>query len=420
MPDPEPARDLPGGVRALVAAYGLAHGGKTLFWAASDLCFTFYMNETCGIPPAISGLVVGGSILVAALADLLTGRLFGAIVRDARTAGRAQCAGAIASTVALLLFAGAAWVPPGLRVAACIVTLLGFRFAYAMLDVPQNALLSLAGGGERGRTTLVAMRNVTGGLARLCLAAAFVPVMGVQPPLAAVSRFFGLVIAMAAIVVPGAFLLAVLLRRFAAPPQAQPAIDDTEAPRLRRRMAIASALTTSVLQLEPYLATHTLTVAGAGTAFLVALALGSVVAQPIARLVPRAELWRWVFAMLVLSALAFAALPAFGMGGAILLGVVYGMASGGLLFTLWTEIARSAPASAVFDAHARFTAVAKLGQGLAIIAIGGLLQGLRADAVAGQVGAISPLWISGLLGLGTLLLLALPSAKTVDVAPQLT
>lgn len=388
------------GKRSAFAAYMLAHGGKSLFWVASDLYFTFYMNEVCGIAPIVTGLVVGFSLLVAAIADETFGRMLGARVTTAAQAGRLQLGGGMASAVALLTFASVAFVPTALRVPASIATLLLFRLTYAAIDVPQNALLTLAASSGGDRTALVAGRNVVGGMARITLSFLFIPVLALQPPAAAATRFFGLAAAVASSAILGSVVLAWVLHRRLAAGVAQPATGDAAATRrLALWMFVASTGTTGFVQLEPYLATYGLITNTAGSSFITAVAVGTVASQPFWRLralrTPGRILSEALLAMTAVAAI-FPFMPLWGTIGAVIGGLLYGIVSGGLMFALWSLLALTAAGPMTLAAHGRFSAAAKCGQGISTIAMGVILQFLRDEALI-HLGTVLAWLMAGVL-----------------------
>lgn len=104
------------------------------------------------------GLLMAGSYLANSVVDWWLGRRLMKRIRSARGAGRLQLFGFVLSSGALLSFGLAALAPPGSRLAAALVALLTFRLSYALYDLPQNALLALAGRDERERSRMTAAR----------------------------------------------------------------------------------------------------------------------------------------------------------------------------------------------------------------------------------------------------------------------
>ena len=147
--------------RGFAVAYGIAHAGKSLFWHASELLFAYYLTEACGLPPREMGLIVGASLALSALADLVAGLTLRHRVRSVISAGKAQLQGAVLSGAAFAAFGLSSFVPQGsTRLAFACCTLVAFRLTYALLDNPQNALLSLATSDDTQGARLTSVRYV--------------------------------------------------------------------------------------------------------------------------------------------------------------------------------------------------------------------------------------------------------------------
>lgn len=363
--------------RALAWTYGAAHGGKTLLWAASDLYFTFFMTEICGVAPLYAGLAIGCSLLFAGLADLVLVRWVSDF-RSATGSARLQVWGALASAGALLLFAAIAFLPPTIRLGAGIVTLFGFRAAYALLDVPQNALLALAPSNDEERRRLTAVRNGAGAIARTILAIAFVPVMaGTRPD----TSFLLLVVVLVTMALGGAVMLAritperplQMVRTVPGPARAHDMLY------LTAMMAVLTIVTTIFGQVEPYLAMYGMGGGLSAGTFLGMVAAGAVLSQTVwlrasVGAGPR-SLLGWALAMMVVGSglLIPAQRGVLAVGAAAAL--LYGFGAGGVLFVLWSSIARSGARGNALATIGRFTAIAKSAQGCAIIAVGAMFDG---------------------------------------------
>ncbi|KTW17278.1 MFS transporter [Sphingomonas sanguinis] len=363
--------------RVLAWTYGAAHGGKTLLWAASDLYFTFFMTEICGVAPLYAGLTIGCSLLFAGLADLVLVRWVSDF-RSATGSARLQAWGALASAGALLLFAAIAFLPPTIRLGAGIVTLFGFRAAYALLDVPQNALLALAPSNDEQRRRLTAMRNGAGAIARTILAIAFVPVMaGTRPD----TSFLLLVVVLVTMALGGAVMLAritperplQMVRTVPGPARAHDMLY------LTAMMAVLTIVTTIFGQVEPYLAMYGMGGGLSAGTFLGMVAAGAVLSQTIwlrasVGAGPR-SLLGWALAMMVVGSGLLVPAPRGVLAVGAAAALLYGIGAGGVLFVLWSGIARLGARSHALATIGRFTAIAKSAQGCAIIAVGALFDG---------------------------------------------
>ncbi|MBD8546745.1 MFS transporter [Sphingomonas sp. CFBP 8760] len=394
--------------RALTWAYGCAHGGKTLFWTASDLYFTFYMTEVCGVAPLYTGIIIGCSLLFAALADL---GLIGLLTR--RGIGiepaRMQACGSVASAAALLLFASVAYVPPDMRLGASIVTLFTFRAAYALLDVPQNALLALATSTDEQRRRMTAVRNAAGAVARTALAFAFVPVMAHQGPIDAGRAFLGMVALLSVFTIVGALILSRLVAGHTR--SIVQTIPDGIRPHggrtLMAMMTVMTIATTIFSQIEPYLASYGMGRHLSASAFMGLIAVGAALSQTawLSCSISRSPsaLLGYALAMMVGGSCLLVFVPRdvlIASGGAALL---YGIGLGGVLFVLWSGIARSASHGDAVGVIGRFTAVAKMGQGVAVVIAGALLDGWLSRTDGGALAAV----MAGAIATGAMILLGL-------------
>jgi Na+/melibiose symporter-like transporter len=372
-----------------VWSYGFAHGGKTLFWTVSDLYFAFFMTEVCGLPPLHTGMVVGGSLLFAAVADLALVRLLTTSLAG-RDPIRLQLVGALASAGALMLFAAIAFLPLPFRLAGAILTLLGFRATYALVDVPQNALLSLAAADDLERRRLTMSRNVAGGAARVLLAFAFVPIMARQAPAESASSFLSLVIALSVLMITGASLLTRSVgtrrQRAGSPIRDRRPLEGVWT--LTAMMGVMTLATTVFGQLEPYLASYGMGGRLSATAFMGLVAVGGAVSQPgwlkaSSRLKASALLGVSMAVMLAGSS-ALILLDRTSLPGALVIALLYGTGSGGVLFTLWSGIAGRASEGNALAVLGRFTAFAKTAQGIAVLLVGAALD-TRIDRTDGQM-----------------------------------
>jgi len=157
--------------RAFAAAYAGAHLGKSVFWYTGDLLFVFFLTEFGGLDARSAGLVLGAALAFSAVADLLVAKLLGPRIASTVSAARLQLIGTIACAATFVMFALTAAMPIGGRlIFACAASLM-FRAAYAVIDVPQNAILGLAATTDRDRTRLAGLRIVFSGVASLLVSA---------------------------------------------------------------------------------------------------------------------------------------------------------------------------------------------------------------------------------------------------------
>lgn len=350
--------------------YGVAHFGKSLLWHTSQILFAYFLTEACGLSPYMMGLILTGTLLLNALADLAAGRLTARLPPGPAPLQRLQSTGAFLSCLGLVLTALSPFISSRPLPALGIVGLSLFSIAYALVDVPQNAMLGLAFKTRAKRTAAASARLFLSGAAQLLVVLAFVPMMRGLDGHGLAGRFL-----LFSLAISGAAIITALWLRHAAPPQeAQGSIDAlaeaaAQPPMpglglLLAMMALFSLTTTSVAKLEPYIASFWFQSAGDSAAFMVAIAIGGMAAQP---------LWAWrtrnrshlctlheAAGVLALGGFGFYA-SATGTLGAFGSGFLYGAGQGGVAMLLWSllaEASQSAPRKAA-SSFAAFTFVSK-------------------------------------------------------------
>lgn len=391
----------------LSTVYGLAHGGKSLFWAASELLFAYFLTEGCGLPPRQMGVILGASLLLSAVFDLAVGWRLSRHIVTVADAGRMQWFGAVASGLSFVAFGFAGLVPVEDRFAFALVTLVAFRLAYTFLDNPQNALLSMAPVDDDGRVCLTAVRYVYGGTAGIIVAAAFVPLLKAKTSIMDAGSFAVFAGLLAIVAIASAFFLRRMLDRRDPVVPEYPSADAVVPLPLTRRgppifimMFVVSAAISTFARLEPYFVSYSLGSAQNGGLLLVCVAGGSVVSQPWWR---RLALQRSLLVSLRLAAvvllaggLSFGIAALTGVFGAALSGLVYGAGTGGVLMSLWALAATSADdapkAVSATQTFGKLAFAAKLALGLSALGIGEILA--AADYRSGGDGVILALMSS--------------------------
>ncbi|MBB6250987.1 MFS transporter [Nitrospirillum iridis] len=150
-------------------AYALGHYCKSLIWYSSELLFAYFLTEACGLAPRAMGGVLAFSLVVNGATDLVIGHALRIRAATVPAAASLHFRGSVLAGAALLLFLSTGLIPPGWRLAYALGTGLLFRLAYALYDVPQNAVLGMVA-GDGLRTRLSALRFVGAGLATLTIA----------------------------------------------------------------------------------------------------------------------------------------------------------------------------------------------------------------------------------------------------------
>lgn len=360
------------------------------------------------------GVVLALGLGASALIDIAVGGRLAHLMPDARAAGRLQFIGAILCAVAFAgVFAGF-WIPAEHRFAYALLASLAFRLAYALYDVPQNALMTLATRDARTRDRVAATRIWFSGLATLAVASAIAPLLAEQGADGAV-LYMGLAAALAAPAILGAGALDRVLRHATAPLEAEPAPGDR---RLRPSrvfwlmmalMAITSLATPLFSKVEPFFAVYVLRSPAMGGAIVASMAVGILAAQPLWPLVARRLSRPAVLAIgagFQVAGLGLIVVPQAPAVGLMLAAFLFGVGNGGVGMALWagfSDVAsRDAPGREAL-AFGLFTALAKL-----CLAAGGLGLGLSlaVSDYRAPDSLILPILMAGVPAMGAVLVLA--------------
>jgi len=359
--------------------YGLAHFGKSLFWYSSEILFAYFLTELVGLASSQMGSVLAVGFLVSAAIDVAMGLGLRRRLAAPGAAGRLQLIGAILSSVALASVFAGALTPPDLRYVHAIVAGIGFRVAFALYDIPQNALMSLATLDEASRLRLASTRIFFSGLATLTVAAAVGPMVASSERGGGPTVLLATTAAFATIAIISAAFLARLMPVAAIPTAPSKPLSPWRPPAvfwlLMGLALITTIFTPAFSKLEPYFATYVLGSAGWGAAILSLMAIGILIGQPLwLRLCERA---RPPSVMIGAALLQIASLAAFWLVGArwppaaALAALGFGLGNGGVGMIQWAafseSVARHAPDRTGL-AFGLFVASNKIG-----LAIGGAL-----------------------------------------------
>jgi Na+/melibiose symporter-like transporter len=372
--------------------YGLAHLGKSLFWYAGEILFAFYLTEQVGLPASQMGMVLGLGLIVSAAIDIITASRFRRTLSDAAAAGRLQFAGSILCALAFLgVFLGF-WIPTSYGFAYAMVSGLAFRVAFALFDLPQNALMALATSDSASRDRVASTRIWFSGIAILIIALAVGPLVADPESAAGAVRYLILALCVGVPAVAGAYGLGRVVSRTDSPePTILPAPGGTVGlPRpsavfwlLTTLMVVTSLATPIFSKLEPYFASFVIRSPLWGGVIICAMAFGVVLGQPLWSILCR----RHARAVVMIAA-ALAQIVALmwfwiwpndhpaGFAGAALL---FGLGNGGVGMVLWgafsETVARSARGREGLS-YAAFTATAKVTLGLGGLGLGAALGGI--------------------------------------------
>ena len=404
----------------IVAVYGLAHFGKSLFWNTSSLLFAFFLTETVGFAPDVMSYVLAGSLAFNGVADYLVGRLLGRWVRKASTAVLAQLAGGGLAAIAFILFAATGIVPAPVRLGYACATILIFRLGYSLFDVPQNAFMAFASSTDEARATLASARYIAAGASILLISLIFAPVLRETDPLRQASHFLAIAVALSVIVCLTSAALAWSVRthpvgtpvRTAEPPgQAAQAPAGNLFPLILVAIFCLSLTSTAFTKLQAYFTAYALADPFSIGAFMACVAGGKVIAQPLwARLVtywPLVSVFRWAcLAMAGASAMFYFAGRAEPVGS-LMSAFAFGASSGGVFMTLWSLLARAASSDPgqTTRRFGAFTFFSKMAQASGLILLGQVLSLFDYTAPSGRSELV--LIMSGVPALGAFALLVL-------------
>ncbi|MEG3145965.1 MFS transporter [Sphingomonas sp. RT2P30] len=362
--------------------YGFAHLGKSLFWYSSEILFAFFLTEIAGLPAQEMGIVLATGFLVSAGIDLGMGYGLQRWLATAAAASRLQFVGSVLCSVAgLAVFFGAS-LPAPLRFGYAMVAGIGFRFAFAAYDIPQNALMALGTTDPASRLRVASTRIWFSGAATLIVAATVGPLVAMHDGPGGIRFLLGLTALFALVAIGSAGMLARVLRDRTAPDarraQASRATTRASLPPalwlLLVVMVATSAFTPAFSKLEPYFASYTLQSAWWGGAVMLAAAAGILLGQPIwLRL---CHVMRRATVMLGAALLQIVALTGFALTAqspllAVVAALVFGLGNGGVGMVQWAVFSETVSGMAVSRAgpsYGLFAASGKIG-----FAAGGML-----------------------------------------------
>lgn len=167
---PTPRGRLQARAGALRLPYVAAHYGKSLLWCASESMFAYLLTELAHLPPMAVGCVLAVSYIVSGALDIGVGTAFRQQLSTIAACSRLQLVGAVTAAAALLMLFSVPVVHPAMPLVAAASVILLFRLAYAFVDLPQNAMLSLLVEND-ARMSLASLRLVASGLAALTVGA---------------------------------------------------------------------------------------------------------------------------------------------------------------------------------------------------------------------------------------------------------
>lgn len=382
----------PGGWR-VTSVYGAAHLSKSLFWYGGEVVFAYFLTQFAGLPPTLMGLVLTVGLLFSAGMDLLVGFGLRAQMASPSLAGRLQMVGAFIAAVGLIAFLSTPYAPQAGRWIWALVTVSLFRIGFALYDVPQNALMSLATADQAARSRVAAVRIAGSGLASIAVAAFVGPMIAAAKPGGEGARLVitvGAAAALAAGTTATALAFAVRQDPLIAP---RPGKLTSDFGRLRQlwpyfaMMAAMMAAPPLFQKLEPYFADQVLYSPSWGGVIILAAAFGVTLGQPVwlamsERSPSRSTLFRVTAVIQALGGLVFLASPATFPLLLAFAAFLVGLGNGGLGVAKWAAFSdaasRTGPGREGF-AFALFCASGKLTLALGVVVVVAALEAARTD-----------------------------------------
>ena len=370
----------------ITLVYGGAHFGKSLFWYSSELLFAYFLTEYAGLPATQMGLVLVSGFLLSAGIDVAVGLLFQRWLRNAQTAGRMQVIGAVLSSLALAGLFMIGWLAPEGRFLGAIALGIAFRIAYAIYDIPQNALMSLATIDGETRLRVASTRIWFSGAATLIVAASVGPMVAQTGTQSGPWFLVALALTFSCVAILAAIALSAQLSRRGAEQRAEPAqVPASWTPSRGFWLLLAVSLNTTVFtpvfsKLEAYFAAFTLQSPWWGGMIIIAMALGVVGGQPIwvhlVRATSSAQTLAIAAMLQIAGLLVFWSLGASLPQVSALAAFVFGLGNGGAGTVQWHAfseiVAKEVPHRAGL-AYGLFVGVGKVGLAGSAALIAGFL-----------------------------------------------
>lgn len=157
-------------------AYASGNFGKALVFGSADLTILFLLTDVLDVP----GTQAASLMMVAVLGDLIFDLLAASLVIRWRTAGRGYRWAITAAALPCGLAFAFIYAMPLLGVAKLwllAAAILTFRGAYALVDVPHNALMAQVATNSRARGRVSGYRLLFSTASALAIAAIFTPLV---------------------------------------------------------------------------------------------------------------------------------------------------------------------------------------------------------------------------------------------------
>ena len=171
------------------ATYASGNLGKSLVGSFVEIFALFYLTDILDIPPALAGLILMISLIWDGATDPLMGIVADRLRQTISTAGVFFRVGAPITALAFVAFFNAAHVPPAWQPPYLLATLLVFRTAYTVVDVPHNTMLALMTDDPRQRTDITSLRIFFSSAGRIGVSLAAIYFLEAGGPEASAPRF---------------------------------------------------------------------------------------------------------------------------------------------------------------------------------------------------------------------------------------
>ena len=333
----------------LVLPYSGAHFGKSLFWYASEAFIAFLLTEVLRLPASSIAWTLSTSFLFSAVLDVAVGTTLRQRLASVAYAGRLQFVGSFVSAIAMTILFALPLLRLKASYAVVVLAVALFRAAYALIDIPQNAILSTSTKGEEARVRLASARLAASGLAALTISGLVSTIIYQNPAFRPIS-----LVAVALSIGATAIGTSLLLRRALDRPDATPpplgllqSVARSGLPGEAWLLLTAMFLTTFAApvfaKLLPFYAAYRLPDPAIGTTTIAAVSLGMVFGQPLLlKAIRRLTLDGKISAMALATsagAALFAVADAAGAWAIPLSACLFGACSGGLGAALWAAYA---------------------------------------------------------------------------------
>ena len=139
-------------------AYASGNFGKSVVGSYLDIFALFYLTDILHVSAGLAGLMLLTSLVWDGLANPVVGVAADRLRRALSTAKAFFFIGAPLTALTFVAFFHSSHVPPEFRHVYLLATLLAFRTAYTIVDVPHNAMLALMTDSSFERTNIASLR----------------------------------------------------------------------------------------------------------------------------------------------------------------------------------------------------------------------------------------------------------------------